>query len=59
VRVRIGGFAGREEAERQLQALRQEGLKGILINLPQAYRPRVQPMPTEAEPGDKTVSAAQ
>jgi cell division protein FtsN len=54
VRVRIGGFAGREEAQRQLEALRQEGLKGILINLPQAYRPRVQP-----EPGDKTVSAVQ
>jgi hypothetical protein len=59
VRVRIGNFAGREEAERQLQALRQDGLKGILLNLPQAYRPQVQPVPTEAEPGDKTVSATQ
>jgi DedD protein len=59
VRVRIGNFAGREEAERQLQALRQDGLKGILINLPQAYRPQVQPVPTEAEPGDKTVSVTQ
>jgi cell division protein FtsN len=59
VRVRIGSFASREEAERQLQLLRQEGLKGILINLPQAYRPRVQLVPTETEPGDKTVSAAQ
>ena len=59
VRVRIGNFAGREEAERQLQALRQDGLKGVLLNLPQAYRPQVQLVPTEAEPGDKTVSAAQ
>ena len=59
VRVRIGNFAGREEAERQLQALRQDGLKGILLNLPQAYRPQVQSAPTEPEPGDKTVSAAQ
>jgi cell division protein FtsN len=59
VRVRIGGFAGREEAQRQLEALRPEGLNGILINLPQAYRPRVQLVPTEAEPGDKTVSAVQ
>ena len=59
VRVRIGNFAGREEAERQLQALRQDGLKGILLNLPQAYRPQVQFAPTEPEPGDKTVSAVQ
>jgi DedD protein len=59
VRVRIGSFAGREEAEKQLQALRQDGLKGILVNLPQAYRPQVQPVATEAEPGDKTVSSAQ
>jgi hypothetical protein len=57
VRVRIGNFAGREEAERQLQALRQDGLKGILLNLPQAYRPQVQSAPAEAETGDKTVSA--
>jgi cell division protein FtsN len=59
VRVRIGNFAGREEAERQLQALRQDGLKGILLNLPQAYRPQAQLVPAEAEPSGKTVSAAQ
>jgi cell division septation protein DedD len=41
VRVRIGNFADREEAERQLQALRRDGLKGIVLNLPQAYRPEV------------------
>ena len=42
-RLRIGNFTGREEAERQLQALRQEGLKGVVLNLPQAYRPEVRP----------------
>jgi hypothetical protein len=57
VRVRIGNFAVREEAERQLQAFRQDGLKGILVNLPQAYHPQVQLAPTEAELSDKTVSA--
>src|SRR5262245_22362388 len=41
VRVRIGNFADREEAERQLQALRRDGLKGIVLNLPHAYRPEV------------------
>lgn len=39
VRVRVGNFAAREEAEKQLRGLRQEGLSGIIINLPQAYRP--------------------
>ncbi len=57
VRVRIGNFAGREEAERQLQALRQDGLKGIVLNLPQAYRPEVHPAVTE-ESG-KAISAVQ
>jgi len=40
-RVRMGNFALREEADRQLRSLRQEGLSGIVINLPQAYRPEV------------------
>src|SRR5437773_762715 len=39
LRVRIGNFGVRDEAERQLRTLRQEGLSGIIINLPQAYRP--------------------
>jgi DedD protein len=39
VRVRLGNFAARDQAERQLQMLRQEGLKGIVLNLPQAFRP--------------------
>jgi hypothetical protein len=39
VRVRLGNFVARDDAERQLRALRQEGLKGIVINLPQAFRP--------------------
>jgi cell division septation protein DedD len=40
-RVRIGNFPGRSEAERQLKTLSQEGLKGIVLNLPQAYHPEV------------------
>jgi len=55
VRVRIGNFTGLEEAERQLQALRQDGLKGIVLNLPQAYRPEVHP--AVAEESGKTISA--
>src|SRR5215813_2350976 len=38
-RVRIGNFAVRSEAEQRLKTLGQEGLKGIVLNLPQAYRP--------------------
>lgn len=41
MRLRIGNFTVREEAERQLLALRQDGLKGIVLNLPQPYRPEV------------------
>ena len=55
VRVRIGNFTGREEAERQLQTLRQDGLKGIILNLPQAYRPELHP--AVAEESGKTISA--
>ncbi len=57
MRVRIGNFTGREEAERQLQTLRRDGLKGIVLNLPQAYRPEVHP--EVAEENGKAVSAAQ
>ena len=57
VRVRIGNFTGREEAERQLQALRRDGLKGIVLNLPQAYRPEAHP--GGAEESGKAVSAVQ
>jgi len=57
VRVRIGNFTGREEAERQLQTLRQDGLKGIILNLPQAYRPELHP--AVAEESGKTISAVQ
>ena len=41
VRLRLGNFSLREEAERQLKSLKQEGLSGIVINLPQAYRPEM------------------
>jgi len=53
----MGNFALREEADRQLRSLRQEGLFGIVINLPQAYRPEVR---SASPPGAETpVSIAQ
>ena len=56
-RVRVGNFAVREDANRQLRSLRQEGLSGIVINLPQAYRPEVR---SSSPPGvDKSVSINQ
>jgi cell division septation protein DedD len=39
IRVRLGNFAGRDEADRQLKTFGQEGLRGIVIRLPQAFRP--------------------
>jgi DedD protein len=39
LRVRLGNFALRDEAERQLRSFKQEGLNGIVINLPQGFRP--------------------
>jgi cell division septation protein DedD len=39
LRVRLGNFAAREDAERQLQSFKREGMNGIVINLPQAFRP--------------------
>jgi cell division septation protein DedD len=41
LRVRIGNFRLRDEAERQLKSIRDKGLIGIILNLPQAYRPEV------------------
>ncbi len=57
LRVRIGNFGVRDEAERQLRTLRQEGLSGIIINLPQAYRPEAR-LP-EIEGSGKTSSVVQ
>jgi cell division septation protein DedD len=42
LRVRLGNFAVRDDAERQLRTFKQEGISGIIINLPQAFRPEVQ-----------------
>jgi len=39
LRVRLGNFAIRDDAERQLKTFKQEGLHGIILNLPQAFRP--------------------
>lgn len=47
VRLRLGNFAVREEAERQLKSLKQEGLSGIVINLPRAYRPEARAQAAE------------
>jgi hypothetical protein len=57
VRVRIGSFAVRDDAERQLQTLYQDGLKGIVLNFPQAYRPEGHPMSSEEH--EKSVSVVQ
>jgi hypothetical protein len=56
IRVRIGSFSQRTEAEQQLQRLRQDGLSGIVLNLPQAYRPETSPAPQEVT---KTGAVAQ
>lgn len=39
LRVRLGNFVLRDDAERQLRTIKQEGLNGIILNLPQAFRP--------------------
>jgi cell division septation protein DedD len=39
LRVRLGNFSVRDEAERQLRTFKQDGLNGIVISLPQAFRP--------------------
>ena len=39
IRVRIGNFPVRQEAERELQALGKDGLSGIVLNLPDGFRP--------------------
>jgi len=39
LRVRLGNFVLRDDAERQLKAIKQEGLNGIILNLPQAFVP--------------------
>ncbi len=39
LRVRLGNFVFRDDAERQLKILKQDGLHGIILNLPQAFRP--------------------
>jgi cell division protein FtsN len=39
LRVRLGNFTQREDAERQLSNFKQAGLTGIIINLPQGFRP--------------------
>ena len=41
LRVRIGNFRLRDDAERELKSIREDGLMGIILNLPQAYRPEV------------------
>jgi len=39
LRVRLGNFTMRDEAERQLRTFKQDGMNGIIINLPQAFKP--------------------
>jgi hypothetical protein len=51
-RLRLGNFLLREEAERQLRALKEEGLTGIILNLPQAYHPDTGKTATIVKPAD-------
>lgn len=39
LRVRLGNFSQRDEAERQLRSFKEEGLSGIVISMPQRFRP--------------------
>ena len=39
LRVRLGNFSVRDDAERQLRTFKQDGLNGIVISLPQGFRP--------------------
>ena len=39
LRVRLGNFVVRDDAERQLRSFKQEGMNGIIINLPQGFQP--------------------
>ncbi|MGE5062136.1 MAG: SPOR domain-containing protein, partial [Betaproteobacteria bacterium] len=39
LRVRLGNFVLRDDAERQLRSFKQEGMNGIIINLPQGFQP--------------------
>ncbi|HEX7230094.1 MAG TPA: SPOR domain-containing protein [Candidatus Binatia bacterium] len=39
LRVRLGNFSVRDDAERQLRSFKQEGMNGIIINLPQSFQP--------------------
>lgn len=39
LRVRLGNFSMRDDAERQLRNFKQQGMSGIIINLPQAFQP--------------------
>ncbi len=41
LRVRIGNFRIRDDAERELKSIRKDGLTGIILNFPMAYRPEV------------------
>jgi hypothetical protein len=41
LRLRIGNFRLRDDAERQLKSIREDGLVGIILNLPQVYRPEI------------------
>ena len=54
-RVRVGNFSARDDAERQLKALNRDGVKGIVLNLPQAYRPDVHSAADEANRPAATV----
>lgn len=39
IRLRVGNFPSHDQASRELRKLEKQGLKGIVLNLPESYRP--------------------
>ncbi len=57
IRLRVGNFPVRDAAERQLRQLRQEGLGGgIVIHLPQGYKPELSSRALEKSENSAAVS---
>lgn len=47
LRLRVGNFSTHDDAARQLKKLQAEGLRGIVLSLPEDYRPEIRPSSVE------------